>query len=132
MIYAITSTKTPMPLNSEQLINIYKKIIEPKLKDWVVFEHGTCVIIYQPTKNLETEAKEVLQKYCPIKPGTSSADFRVTKVDPGWIVTGDQPGILNYVTEDEGYGKEDYEIGLIGRNEKEQDSKELKAIYINT
>lgn len=48
-----------------------------------------------------------------------------------WVVTGDQPGILNYVSEDEGIGKEDWEIGLIGRNKKEMDSKHLKVIYIN-
>lgn len=113
------------------MINIYKKIIEPKLKDWVIFEHGTCVIIYQPPKDLKAEAIEVLQKYGSVAAGTPSADFTVTKVDQGWIVTGNQPGILNYVSEDEGRGKENYEIGLLGRNKKEQDSKELKIIYTN-
>ena len=117
--------------SSEQLINIYKKVIEPKLKDWVVFEHGTCVILYHLPKDLEVEAKEVLQKYGPVYPGTSTADFTVTKVDSGWIVTGDQPGILNYVSEEEGKGQEDFEIGLLGRDQKEQDSKELKVVYIN-
>ncbi len=111
-------------------VNIYKKVIEPKLKDWVVFEHGTCVIIYHTPKDLETEAKEILQKYGQIHPGTSTADFTVTKVDSGWIVTGDQPGILNYVSEDEGKDMEDYEIGLIGRDQKELDSQELKIIWI--
>lgn len=117
-----------MPPSSEDLISIYKKVIEPKLKDWVVFEHGTCVILYHPPKDLETEAKEVLQKYGIVVPGTPSGDFNVTKVDTGWIVTGDQPGILNYVTEEEGKDKEDYEIGLLGRNQKELDTKGLKII----
>jgi len=80
-------------------------------------------------KDLEAEAKEVLQKYGQIYPGTSTADFTVTKIDDGWIVSGDQPGIINYVSEDEGKGKEDFELGLIGRNQKELDSKELKIIY---
>ncbi len=118
-----------MPQNSEELINIYKKVIEPKLKDWVVFEHGTCVILYHHPKDLRTEAIEVLEKYGTVASGSSSADFTVTKIDDGWIITGDQPGILNYVSEDEGSEKEDYEIGLIGRNQKEQDGKELKIIY---
>lgn len=120
-----------MPQNSEELVKIYKKVIEPKLKDWVVFEHGTCVIIYHPPKNLKAEAIEVLKRYGQVQPGTSTADFNVLKVDQGWIVAGDQPGVLNYVFEDEGKEKEDYEIGLLGRNKKEQDSKELKAIYKN-
>ena len=125
-----------MPQNSEALVNIYKKVIDPKFTNWVVFEHGTCVIIYHTQSDLKTEATEVLKKYGSAVAGTSSADFNVAKVDPdqigvdsGWIVTGDQPGILNYVSEDEGQGKEDFEIGLIGRNKKELDSRELKIIY---
>ena len=120
-----------MPRHSEELVNIYKKIIEPKLKYWVVFEHETCVIIYHTPKDLKVEAIEVLQKYGKVYPGTSTADFTVTKVDSGWVVTGNQPGILNYVSKDEGDGKEDPEIGLIGRNKKEMDIKELKVAYVN-
>ena len=113
------------------LVNIYKKVIEPRLKNWVVFEHGTCVILYHPPKDLKAEATEILQKYGTVTPGSESADFTVMKVDNGWVVTGYQPGILNYVSEDEGRGKEDYEIGLVGRSKKEQDSKALKIVYTN-
>ncbi len=118
-------------MDTDKLVNTYKKVIEPKLKDWVIFEHGTCVILYHPPRDLKAEAIEVLQKYGQVHQGTSTADFNVLKVDQGWIVTGDQPGILNYVSEEEGREKEDYEIGLIGRNLKEQDNKELKIVYAN-
>ncbi len=131
MTFVTITTKTQMPQSFEELISIYKKVIEPKLKDWVVFEHGTCVILYHPPKDLKAEAIVVLQKYGQVYPGSESADFTVMKSDTGWIITGSQPGILNYVSEDEGKGKEDYEIGLIGRNQKEQDSKELKIVYVN-
>lgn len=127
----IITTKTQMLQNSEELVAIYKKIVEPKLKDWVVFENGTCVIIYNLKGDLKTEVIEIMKKYGAVTPGTQSADFTVIKVDSGWVVAGNQPGILNYVSEAEGNGKEDPEIGLIGRNKKEQDSKELKVIYIN-
>lgn len=120
-----------MSQSFNQLVDIYKKIINPKFKDWVIFEHGTCVIIYKSQGDLENEAKGILQKYGLVIPGTPSGDFTVTKIDSGWIVTGDQPGVLNYVSEDEGKGKEDWEIGLIGRNKKETDSKHLLVIYIN-
>ena len=56
-----------MPQNSE-LIDIYQKAIEPKLKDWVVFEHGTCVIIYNHKEDLKTEAIEVLKKIRQLYP----------------------------------------------------------------
>lgn len=131
MTSAIITTNPPMPQSSEAFINIYKKVIEPNLKDWVIFENGTCVIIYKSQGDLKNEAAEILKKYGQAYPGTSTADFTVTKVDKGWIVTGDQPGILNYVSEDEGEEKEDWEIGLLGRNQKEQDSKELRVIYTN-
>lgn len=117
-------------LSQEQLIKIYQKVIEPKIKNWVVFSNGTCVIIYHTKGDLEIEAKEILQKYGKVYPGTSSADFTVLKVDSGWIVTGDQPGILNYVSEDEGKDMEDFEIGLIGRKKKEIDTEELKIIHV--
>lgn len=118
--------------DKNQLTEIYKKVIEPKLKNWVVFAGGTCVILYHPKGDLEMQAKEVLQKYGQIHPGTSSADFTVLKVDKGWIVACDQPGILNYVSEDEGKDMEDYEIGLIGRDKKEHDLKDLKIIHIQS
>lgn len=120
-----------MPQNSEELAIIYRKVIVPELSDWVIFEHGTCVIIYNHLGDLKTEATRVLQKYGSITPGTESADFTVLKVDSDWIVAGNQPGILNYVSEDKGTGKEDYEIGLIGRNQREEDSKELQIVYVN-
>lgn len=132
MTYVIITTKTPMPQSSEELIDTYRKVIEPKLKDWVVFSNGTCVIIYNHPSDLKNEATEVLKKYGTVTPGSESADFTTTKIDSGWIVTGNQPGILNYVPEDEGREKEDYEIGLLGRNKKELDSKELKVIYTNS
>ncbi len=121
-------------MDINQIKDIYQKVIEPNIKNWVVFEHGTCVIIYHSKGNLENEAKEVLQKYGTSTPGTPSADFRVTKLEglPGWIVSGDQPGILNYVSGDEGEDKEDWEIGLIGRDKKEQDLKKLKIIHIQS
>ena len=120
-----------MPQNSEELIDIYRKVISFKLKNWVVFENGTCVIIYNPKGNLKTEASDVLKKYGTVTAGSSSADFTLIKADSGWIVAGDQPGILNYVSESEGDGKEDYEIGLIGRDKKDRDSRELIVIHIN-
>lgn len=114
------------------LIEIYRKIIDPKIKNWVVFENGTCVILYHPKRDLETEAKEVLQKYGQVYPGTSSADFQVMKLEglPGWIVSGDQPGILNYVAAEEVDYEEDPEIGLVGRQKKEKDYKELKVVHV--
>lgn len=129
MTFAIFTMTPPMPQNSEELINIYRKVIEQSLKNWVIFSNGTCVILYHSKGDLEKDAKEVLEKYGTVAPGSSSADFTVIKVDEGWVVAGDQPGILNYVSKNEGKGIEDYEIGLIGRDKKEQDLKELKIIH---
>src|SRR3989344_2433484 len=109
-----------MPQNFEKLINLYRRTIDPKFKDWVIFDQGTCVIIYNLKGDLETEAINVLKKYGTVTPGTSSADFTVLKVDSGWVVAGDQPGILNYVSGEEGRDLEDYEIGQIARDKKEE------------
>ncbi|HLC87600.1 MAG TPA: hypothetical protein VJG66_00905 [Patescibacteria group bacterium] len=37
---------------------------------------------------------------------------------------------MNFVPEREGRDLEDYEIGLIGRDKKELDRRELKVVYI--
>ena len=115
------------------LINIYKKvIIDPKVS-WVVFKNGTCVMLLKPEKDLKVQAIKILKEHGRVLVGTPSGDFEVTKIPEidGWVVTGDYPGIMNYVSQEELEGtKSDFEIGIIGRTKRELDAKELKVIHI--
>lgn len=118
--------------SKSELVTIYKKILKGDFQGWVLFGHGTCVIIPRINKTIEDDAIEVLGRYGKIIPGTPLGDFNVTplKDNLGWVVTGDHLDILNFVGFDEIEEKsDDMKIGLLGREKKELDSKELKIIH---
>ena len=116
------------------LVSIFKKIIIDTQVSWVLFKNGTCVMFENPQKDPQTEAINILKKQGRVIPGTPSGDFEVTKIPEinGWVVTGDYPGIMTYVSQEEGKEKRDFEIGLIGRTKRESDAKELEVVYIFT
>lgn len=114
------------------VVQIYKKVITDPAMNWVVFKNGTCVMLLNPEKELHTQAIKILKEHGPAVAGTPSGDFEVTKIPEinGWVVTGDYPGIMVYVSEEEGKKKNDVETGLVGRNKRERDAKELEIVHI--
>ncbi len=123
------------------LVNIYKKIIIDPQMSWVLFKNGTCVMLLEPQKNIKEQAVKILREHGLVIPGSSSGDFEVTKIPEinGWVVTGDYPGIMMYVSYGEahsassgqaGNNKNDFELGMLGRRKRELDAKELKVIHV--
>ncbi len=115
------------------LVNIYKKIIIDQSASWVLFKHGTCVMLLEPQKDIKTQAIQILQKHGVVIAGTPSGDFEVSKIPEikGWMVTGDYPGIMMFVSEEEaGNNENDFEIGMLGRRKRELDAKTLEVIHI--
>ncbi|OGH11967.1 MAG: hypothetical protein A2857_05975 [Candidatus Levybacteria bacterium RIFCSPHIGHO2_01_FULL_36_15] len=115
------------------LINIYKKIIIDPSMSWVLFKNGTCAMLLEPQNDIKTQAIQILRTHGPVTAGTPSGDFEVTKTPEinGWIVTGNYPGIMMYVSSEEaGNKKSDFEIGMIGRTKRELDAKELEVVYV--
>lgn len=114
------------------LVNIYKKIIIDPQMSWVLFKNGTCVMLLEPQENIKEQALKILREHGSVVAGTPSGDFQVTKIPEinGWVVTGDYPGIMMYVPLEEGKKKGDFEIGMIGRNKRERDAKELEVVHI--
>jgi hypothetical protein len=112
------------------LIETWRGIIQGDSKSWVLFEHGTCVILMQPEVDLAAQAIALLKEWGPVQVGTDSADFNLVKLenDPGWVVTCYHPDILTYVPADE--DKAEVMIGLMGRSMRDEDAKELKVIHI--
>ncbi|MDO4878515.1 MAG: hypothetical protein Q3966_04360 [Neisseria sp.] len=101
-------------------------------KPWVLFEHGTCVILMQPAEDLAAQAQELMREWGGVAVGTPSADFGVTELanNAGWVVTGHHNNILNFVFPDEGRDKEEFAIGLIGRSYRAADADGLKIVHI--
>lgn len=114
------------------VLTVFKKVIIDPSVSWVLFKYGTCVMLLNPEKDLRNQAVNILTNHGLVMAGTPSGDFEVTKVSEinGWIVTGDYDGIMMYVSAEEGKKKGDAEIGLIGRNKREQDTKELIVLHI--
>lgn len=115
------------------LINIYKKIIIDPLKSWILFKNGTCVMLLDSQKDIRAQAIRILKEHGLVVAGTPLGDFEVTKIPEinGWVVTGDYPGIMMYVSAEEaGKKNSDFEIGMIGRAKREYDAKELEIIHI--
>jgi hypothetical protein len=118
---------------SKSLIETWRRIITGENKSWVMFSNGTCVILMQPEEDLTRQAVELMKIYGPVHPGSSSGDFSIVNLDddPGWVVTGHHPDILNYVARDEVADPNgDLVIGLLGRSKRDQDATELAVIHL--
>ncbi len=48
-----------------------------RFKTWVVFEHGTCVVLREPQADPAEQARALLAKWGPVHAGTPSGDFTV-------------------------------------------------------
>jgi len=118
----------------KESIQIWRKIIAGDEKSWVLFKHGTCVILPEAVKSLESRAIELMKQYGPVYIASPAGDFTTIKLinDPGWVVAGHHPDILTYVSSGElATGKaSDLVIGLLGRGKCDQDAKELSIIHV--
>jgi hypothetical protein len=120
----------------DPLIETWRRIIVGDEKSWVLFEHGTCVVLMKPEQDLAKQAIDLMKEYGPVIVGTPAGDFNVIalKDHPGWVVTSHHPDILTYVAPDEvnkaGLGSDDMMVGLIGRSKRAQDAEELDIVHI--
>ncbi|OJJ53355.1 hypothetical protein ASPSYDRAFT_36298 [Aspergillus sydowii CBS 593.65] len=120
----------------EDLAAIWRDILQNDKKSWVLFEHGTCVILMEPTGDLAAQATEFLSKWGPVHVATPSADFQCMELDgepvSGWIVAGQHPDVLNYILPEdaERAGSGDLQVGLLGRSNRDADGNELKVIHV--
>jgi hypothetical protein len=124
-----TSSKSFNPL-----IEIWRTVIIGRQKSWVLFRHGTCVILREPEADLSTQALALMREWGPVQVGTSAGDFNV--IDPvhapGWVVTSHHNDIMTYVGPDE-IGQPnpgDLYVGLFGREKRDRDAHELEIIRV--
>ncbi|MDP3941386.1 MAG: hypothetical protein Q8Q49_03700 [bacterium] len=114
-------------------VKVYKKVVTNPSMRWVLFKNGTCVMPLSPQKDVREQAIKILKEHGPVVAGTPSGDFEVTKIPEinGWVVTGDYPGIMTYISAEEaGKKNDDFEIGMIGRTKREADAKGLEVVHV--
>jgi hypothetical protein len=129
------ATATPgAVLTSAQLIEVWRRIVVGDSKSWVLFSHGTCVIIMQPKADLLAQAVELMREYGPVHVGSPAGDFSVITLTahPGWAVTCHHNDILTYVAPEElsADKRDDVMIGMFGRGKRDCDASELEVIHV--
>jgi hypothetical protein len=118
----------------ESLAEVWRRLIVGADKSWVVFAHGTCVVLTSPTDgDLAAQAVDILREWGPVHAGSAAGDFGTITLDPppGWVVTGHHPDVLTYVAPDDvPPSPRDLVIGLAGRHKRKLDATELQVIHV--
>lgn len=114
------------------LVDVWKRLLADPHKSWVLFEHGTCVVLTAPEGELAEQATEILGQFGPARAGSSAGDFGV--IDPedaeGWVVTGHHNDVLTYVGPDEPGDRSEIAVGLCGRSKRHRDGTELSVVHV--
>ena len=121
-------------LSTADLIATWERIIIGDAKHWVLFRHGTCVVLVGSPSGLSERALEILREWGPVHVGTPAADFNIlTLLDhPGWVVTCHHPDVLSYVDPAEvGDKTDDFTVGLYGRSKRDEDAKDLEVVHVH-
>ncbi len=121
--------------DSDPLVDTWRQIIADDEKSWVLFEHGTCVVLTTPGDDLAAQAVSVLRDSGPVHPGTPAADFGTVPLEttPGWVITSHHPDVLTYVSPEEIAQDGDntpLAAGLYGRSKRDQDAHSLTVIHV--
>ncbi|QKX54280.1 uncharacterized protein TRUGW13939_01365 [Talaromyces rugulosus] len=117
-------------------IHLWRNLLGNNKKTWVLFEHGTCLILMQPESDLGKQAREIMSTDGPVRVGSAMGDFSARQpIDPftGWIVTGHHPDMVNYIApEDDRLNGEEsgFIVGMLGRTNRDEDSKSLNIVHI--
>ena len=121
-------------MSEQDLASIWRGIILGAEKSWVVFAHGTCVVLPAPddTADLAAEAIEILREYGPVQAASAAGDFGTITLDPGpgWVVYGHHNDVLTYVGPHEVADTGDLAVGLYGRGKRDKDGHELDVVHV--
>ena len=119
---------------ADSLIELWRKIIIGDDKSWVLFKHGTCVIIMVPEDDLVVQATALMKQWGPVHAGSPAGDFSTITLDDGldWVVTSHHNDIFTCVTSEEigPVGATDLVVGLLGRSKRDQDAQELEVLHV--
>ncbi|MFE0642673.1 hypothetical protein ACFW2Y_13810 [Streptomyces sp. NPDC058877] len=119
-------------VNTEMLIDVWQRLLVDPHASWVLFEHGTCVVLTAPEEELAEQATDLMKEFGPAHAGSSAGDFGV--IDPehveGWVVTGHHDDVLTYVGPDEPEAQSHIAVGLFGRSKRHRDGTELHVVHV--
>lgn len=119
-------------VDTETLVDAWRRLLTDSGKSWVLFEHGTCVVLDNPAGELAEQAKDILREYGPVHVATTAGDFRVLelKSGEGWLVTGHHPDVVTFVPLDEPADSSHLAVGIHGRSKRHEDGTELHVVHV--
>ncbi|GHI70179.1 hypothetical protein Snoj_40970 [Streptomyces nojiriensis] len=119
-------------VNTEILMDVWQRLLADPHKSWVLFEHGTCVVLMAPDGELAEQATAILREFGPVHAGSSAGDFGVIDLEDaeGWVVTGHHNDVLTYVGPDEAVDQSEITVGLFGRSKRHRDGTELHVVHV--
>lgn len=119
-------------VDTETLIDAWRRLLAGSGKSWVLFEHGTCVVLEEPEGQLAERATELLREFGPVQVAGPAGDFRVLELknDVGWLVTGHHPDVVTFVGVDEPADPSHLAVGIHGRSKRDQDGRELHVVHV--
>ena len=115
-------------------VEVLRRVIKNPELSWVLFQHGTCVLVPEPAADLAMQATETLKEDGPVHAGSALGDFAtlVLAKNMGWGVTSHREEIFTLVGPGElsGAAANSLSIGLLGRSKRSQDASELTVIHV--
>ncbi|MFI6409006.1 hypothetical protein [Streptomyces sp. NPDC050548] len=119
-------------VDSESLIAVWRRILVGSEKPWVLFEHGTCVLLEEPDGDHAEQATGILREFGPVQVATSAGDFRVLELKngEGWLVTSHHRDVVTFVATDEPDDPSHLAVGIHGRSKRDQDGTELRVVHV--
>jgi hypothetical protein len=119
-------------MDAEDLVELWRRILAPSGASWVLFEHGTCVVLKEPAGDLAGQASGILGEFGPVRVGSAAGDFNVLtlKDGTGWLVTGHHPDVVTYVALDEPADSSHPAVGIHGRGKRHQDGTALRVAHV--
>lgn len=127
------SAMPPTPQSADP-VQILRTIFTGEKQSWVLFSHGTFVVLTDPQSDVSAEAVALLRRHGSVTVGSEQGDFGAQQLVrfPGWIVTCHRPEIATYVGSGELGGKPEtaLSVGLFGRHKRGLDAAALEVIHV--
>ena len=119
-------------VDTETLIDTWRRLLAGSGKTWALFEHGTCVVLERPTGDPAAQATEILREFGPAREGGPAGDFRVLELNngEGWLVTGHHPVVVTFVPLDDPADPTHLAVGILGRSRRDQDGTGLHVVHV--
>ncbi|MEU9343785.1 hypothetical protein AB0D74_21515 [Streptomyces sp. NPDC048278] len=118
-------------VENQTLIDAWRRLLSGSGKSWVVFEHGTCVVVEHPVGDLAEQAVGILREFGPMHVATTAGDFRVLELQQGegWLVTSHHPDVVTFVPRDDPEEPSHLAVGILGRSRRDRDGTELRVVH---